>query len=179
MSNDNELYKIISDHQIFKWFNIDDKNDLNFKLPIELLPEFELIVNGAKMKVWEILVASKIITSTDLNHKLLSQNRIAKFAGIKPRILDLVYWDDFEEKIEFLESHNRNLLLWEKLIKEWLINSKTLFSILVLQKKYPKKYFWEILLSQTNYDSKIINFLEKCGYLTYEEIDVSKHEAFA
>lgn len=171
MSNEAELHRIISNHQIVKWVNLFDERNMNLDLGIDLLPEFEMIVNGAKMKVWEILVASKIITPDDLNKKLVSQSRIQRFTWIKPRILDLVYWNDFDEKIDFLVTNHRELLLWEKLIKAWIIDTKILFSILLAQKKSPNLLFWEILLKHTAYNHKVIKFLENCGYLTYEELE--------
>ncbi len=174
MSNDSDLYEEISKHQIVKWIYLHNDSDLNVDLGIQFLPEFELLVNGSKMKVWEILVASKIITLDDLNKKLVSQSRIEKSTWIKPRILDLVYWNEFDEKIDFLVTNHRELLLWEKLIKAWIIDTKILFSILLAQKKSPNLLFWEILLKHTGYNHNVIKFLENCGYLTYEELEVQE-----
>lgn len=166
-----------------RWNNLDGLllDDLE-DFDLELLPEFQLILDRSKMKIWELLVSKNIITNDDLENKLVSQSRIEKFTWIKPRILDLVYWINFEGKIGFLDDNNIKLLLWEKLIRDWLITDKQLFNILKLQNNLKSNWqnllFWELLLRETKYDKRVLDFLVKNSYLKFEEIEITESCSF-
>lgn len=166
-----------------RWNNLDGLllDDLE-DFDLELLPEFQLILDRSKMKIWELLVSKNIITNDELENKLVSQSRIEKFTWIKPRILDLVYWINFEGKIGFLDDNNIKLLLWEKLIRDWLITDKQLFNILKLQNNLKSNWqnllFWELLLRETKYDERVLDFLVKNSYLKFEEIEITESCSF-
>ncbi|MDD2871562.1 MAG: hypothetical protein PHS49_06240 [Candidatus Gracilibacteria bacterium] len=157
---------------------LDDLEDFD----LELLPEFQLILDRSKMKIGELLVSKNIITNDELENKLVSQSRIEKFTGIKPRILDLVYGINFEGKIGFLDDNNIKLLLGEKLIRDGLITDKQLFNILKLQNNLKSNgqnlLFGELLLRETKYDERVLDFLVKNSYLKFEEIEITESCSF-
>jgi hypothetical protein len=115
--------------------------------------------------IWETLVKSWKLTYAELDRVLELQANVEKKTWIKARIADLVFKDDYDEKIKFLEENNIKLMIGEKLYKAWLINADQLFEALAIQnwklKVWKKVNFWDIILEITNNDPVIKDFLNK------------------